>query len=440
MNENRLTQLLDDATRSEPPMGPVVRGAMLAGDRLRWRRRIQVTAAIAAVTALAAGVPAFAFRSAPKPTRPPERHRTGIALIATSRRTVVLVNLATGRAGRLIRVPAIPGSVAAPIAAAAPGGKTIWITGRAGLLTPISVRTGRAGTPIPLPLGPRTTIPMKGPQTAIITGHGRAYVAMYPRGLLAVDLTSRKVLADIPLRYPTSLAASPDGKLLYVVGADGSLTVISTQTNTVLRTLNTGPRKVWLAPDGTTVYWWGVVGTMTGGNVVVTRVDAVTGATSSFTIKNAGTVALAPSGSMLYATGNRALYAVDPGTGKIVARWPLAGVAGSWAPALAVSPDGSTAYVLGQTVDRDWKTRATLDIVNLRTGRTVRRISMNGFGLGDRSNWSLSPDGRTIYVERLSPAHIWYAEAIDASSGRLVTSTKLSVPAITDPDPVIFGR
>ena len=95
---------------------------------------------------------------------------------------------------------------------------------------------------------------------------------------------------------------------------------------------------------------------------------------------------------------------------------------------------------LGQTVDRDWKTRATLDIVNLRTGRTVRRISMNGFGLGDRSNWSLSPDGRTIYVERLSPAHIWYAEAIDASSGRLVTSTKLSVPAITDPDPVIFGR
>lgn len=439
MNENRLTQLLDDATRPEPPMGPVVRGAMLAGDRLRWRRRIQVTVAVAAVTALAAGVPAFAFRSAPKPASPPERHRTGIALIATSRDTVVLVNLATGRAGQLIRVPTIPSTVASPIAAAAPGGQTIWITGRAGLLTPISVRTGRAGTPIPLPL-PKAFSPMKGPQTAIITGHGRAYVAMYPRGLLAVDLTSRKVLADIPLRYPTSLAASSDGKLLYVAGAEGSLTVISTQTNTVLRTLKNGPRRVWLAPDGTTVYWWGVGGTMTGGDVVVTRVDAVTGATLTFTIKNAGTVALAPSGSMLYAAGNRALYAVDPGTGKIVARWPLGGVAGSWAPALAVSPDGSTGYVLGQTVDRDSKTTSTLDIVNLRTGRTVRRISTNGFGLGDRSNWSLSPDGRTIYVERLSPAHIWYAEAIDASSGRLVTSTKLSVPSITDPDTVIFGR
>jgi hypothetical protein len=438
MNEHRLAELLDDATRPEPPMGPVVSASMLAGDRLRWRRRMQGTAAVAAAAALAAAIPAFAFRAAPEPAASAARHRTGVAFIATSRFTVVPVNLANGRARQPIRVPAISGPAAAgPPIVSAPGGKTIWITGSAGLL-PISVRTGRPGTPIPLHPGASAARLGAGvPETAVITDHGRrAYVATIPRGVVAVDLTSRKVLADIRVPYPYTLAASPNGKLVYV-GSAGGLTVISTQTNTVVRTVKgTDWFGLWVAPDGTTVYSWTAIANQSLQFVtVVVRVDAATGARSTFTIKNARAAAMAPDGSLLYAAGDRALYAVSPVTGKIAARWPLAE---STAVALAVSSNGSTAYVLGYKPTR--KVALVLNVVNLRTGRTVRRISVPGSPSLYRGNLSLSPDGRTVYVEVNSPAGIWHADAIDASSGRLIASTKLSVPATGVPDAVAFGR
>jgi hypothetical protein len=439
MNEHRLAELLDDATRPEPPMGPVVSASMLAGDRLRWRRRIQATAAVAAVAAFAAAIPAFAFRSAPEPAGPAAGHRTGVAFIATSRHTVVPVNLATGRARQPIRVPAISGPAAAgPPIVGAPGGTTIWITGSAGLLTPISVRTGRAGTPIPLHPGASTVRRGAGvPETAVITDHGRrAYVATIPRGVLAVDLTSRKVLADIRVPYPYTLAASSNGKLVYVGGA-GGLTVISAQTNTVVRTVKGRDWfGLWVAPDGTTVYSWTAIATQSlQWATVVVRVDAATGATSTFTIKNARAAAMAPNGSLLYAAGDGAMYAVSPVTGTIVARWPLAE---SSAVALAVSPNGSTAYVLGYTPAR--KVTVVLDVVNLRTGRTVRRISVPGAPSLYRGNLSLSPDGRTVYVEVNSSAGTWHADAIDATSGRLIASTRLTGPATGAPDAVAFGR
>lgn len=51
---------------------------------------------------------------------------------------------------------------------------------------------------------------------------------------------------------------SPDGKSLYVLTGTGSLTVISTETNTVGKPISTSsgdyPRSVAITPDGKTLY------------------------------------------------------------------------------------------------------------------------------------------------------------------------------------------
>ncbi len=412
MNETRLAQLLDNATRPEPPMGPVVSASMRAGDRLRRRRRIEVTTAIAALTALAVTVPAFAFRAGPGPAAPAAVRRTGTAFIETSRHAVVAVTLATGRASRPIRVPTISLTqlYGYPIAAA-PDGRTVWVMGNTGL-TPVNTRTDRAG--------PLIRLNARGVIGALITPGGtRAYVALSPHGILVVDLTARKVLTEIKTPDCSFLVPSPDGKLIYCDGE--GIAIIDATTNTVRRTVSlTGaPYALSVAPDSTTAYAFteGVVTPFTQ----VTRIDAATGTTSTITIRNSGAGVMAPNGALLYAAGQRALYAVSPVSGKTVRHWQLPARSVS---ALAISPDGSTAFALGYARGRAAK--AILVMVNLHTGRVERLVHLPY--LVDPNPdvvLQLSPDGRTVYVELQKDVSTSYAVAVAASSGRIIASTRL---------------
>ncbi len=424
MNETRLAQLLDDATRPEPPMGPVVSASMRAGDRLRWRRRVEATAAIAALTALAVTVPAVAFRAGPAPAAPAAIRRTGAAFIETSRHAVVAVNLATGKASRPIRVPtiALTQFFGYPMATA-PDGRTVWIMGNTEL-TPVNTRTDRAGTPIGL--NDRGVI-----GTLITPGGTRAYVTLSPRGILVVNLTTRKVLTEIKAPNCAFLVPSRDGKLIYCIG--GGVAIIDATTNTVLRTVSlAGPAyALSVAPDGTTAYAFtdGVVTPFTQ----VTRIDAATGGTSTITIQNSGTAAMAPNGALLYAAGQRALYAVSPVSGKTVRHWQLPARSVS---ALAISPDGSTAFALGYARGRAQE--AVLVIVNLRTGRVERLVHLPYLVDPNPDEiLQVSPDGRTVYVELQKNPTVSYAVAVAASSGRVFASTLVRFPG---PYPVAFAR
>jgi DNA-binding beta-propeller fold protein YncE len=405
MNDTRLTQLLEDASRPEPPMGPVVSASMRAGDRLRWRRRITATAAIAALTALAVTVPAFALRAGPAPAAPALGGGTGAAFIETTRHTVVAVNLATGRARRPIRVPTISltQSYGHPMATA-PGGRTVWIMGNTEL-TPVNTRTDRAGTPIRLNA--------RGVMDALITARGtRAYVALSPHGILVVNLTTRKVLTEIKAPNCSYMVPSPDGKLIYCDGE--GIAIISTTTNTVLRTvpLTLSPYAVSVAPDSTTAYALaeGFSSISHGQNVgpfsQVTRINAAIGATGTIKIRNTEAAAMSPDGALVYAAGQRALYAVSPVSGKTVWHWQLPARSVS---ALAISPDGSTAFAY-LVVDPNTDPGVILQV---------------------------SPDGRTVYVELQKNLAVSYAVAVAASSGRIIASTPVRFPG---PYPVAFAR
>jgi hypothetical protein len=409
-------------------MGPVVTNAMRAGDRLRWRRRVVATAAIAAATALAVSVPALAFRTTP--ATPAAGQRTGTAFVETSQHTVAAINLSTGRQ-RSIRVPAITGAVIyGSTLVAAPDGRTVWVMNYTAM-TPVSTPTDRVGASIPLHV--------VGVDTALIADGGtRAYVALSPRDILVVDLTTRKVLTRIKIAQCSYLVLSPNGKLIYTVDDQG-IGIISTTTNTVLRTVPVGSVAAYplsVAPDSTTAYTF-VEGFTRSGNVPFTkafRVGTVTGARKTFTFRNTEAGAMAPDGSLLYAAGQRALYAVNPATGRTVRRWalPERSVSG-----LAVSPNGSTAYVFGQPRGRS--VLGVLAVVNLHTGHVERLVHFpyRPYPYPSTVLLQLSPDGRTVYAELQKSEDVYDAVAIAASSGRVIASTTVDFPG---PYPVAFAK
>ncbi len=448
MNETRLAQLLDDATRPEPPMGPVVTASMRAGDRLRWRRRISATATTTAVTALVVSAFAVAVSYRPAPAAPAVVHRAGVAIIETSLHSVIAVNLATGRQSRPIRVPIGLGALLyGPSIVSAPGGRTVWVVSSTEL-TPISTRTDRAGPPIRLNTRDATT-------AVILAGGTRAYVALNTGGVLVVDLTTRKVLTEVKVPACAYMILSPDGKLIYAYTVKG-IAVITTTLNVVVETfpLPISPFKISVAPDSTTAYAFverfaSVSHLRPKGWITqVERINAATGATRMITIRNSEAAALAPDGSRLYAAGQGALYAVSPVSGKTVRRWPLPLRSVS---ALAIGHDGTVlafGYGLGRT------SGPALVIMNLRTAHVERLVHLPYSISSDPilelvvhppeifpevvQDMQVSPDGRTVYVEVLkaNPAGA-YAMAVAVGSGAVVASTAVEIEMDYN---VAFGR
>ncbi len=433
MNETRLTQLLDDATRPEPPMGPVVTASMRAGDRLRRRQRISAIAITAAVTAFAVTAFAVALSYRPAPAAPATVHRTGVAFIESPPQSVVAVDLSNGRASRPIRVPISTGLLLyASSMASAPDGLTVWVVGNTEL-TPINTRTDRPG--------PSIHLNARGATTAVIGADGtRAYVALQAGDVLVVDLTTGKVLTKIKTSACYYMAVSPDGKLVYAY-AYGKIMIIGTAANSVLRTvpLLAPPYKISVAPDSTTAYAFVehsasfVHSRVDGWVTEVERINAATGATKTFTIRNSGAAALAPDAALLYAAGQGALYAVSPVTGKTVGRWslPLKSVS-----ALAISHDGSAAFALGYAPGRTPK--AVLVIVSLHSGHAERPVHLPYLIAGPFfmaghpyeaisttvQDMQVSPDGQTAYVELISASRtMYYALAVAVRSGAIIAST-----------------
>ncbi len=446
MSETRLTQLLDEAIRPEPPMGSVVTASMRAGDRLRRRRRISATAIAAAVTALAVTAFAVALSYRPAPAAPTGVRHTWVAFIETSLRTVVAVDLATGRQSRPIRVPTISGLLPyGQVILSAQDGQTVWVTSP-NEMTPINALTDQAGPTIHF--AQDTT-------TAVILADGtRAYVASGTGGVLVVDLTNRKVLAEIKVPTCQYLVLSPDGSLVYAY-TDKGIAVISTSTNLVLKTFPAllPPYEISVAPDSTTAYAFverfASLSDMQpeGWFTQVERISAATGATRTFTIRNSEAAALAPDGSQLYVAGQGALSAVSPVSGSTVRRWtlPLRSVS-----ALAIGRDG-TAFAFGYLPGH--KSKPALVIMNLHTGRVERLVHLPYSITPDEplelvrshevfpdvvQDMQVSPDGQTVYVE-VQKANLTtsYAIAVAARSGAIIASTAMQgVPSYD----LAFGR
>lgn len=235
-----------------------------------------------------------------------------------------------------------------------------------------------------------------------------AYVTNEGSGdLTIIDAATRKAVGTIKLGMrPRGIAASPDGKLLYVAlsgspvagpgvdetklppadkAADG-ITVIDVATSRVLRVLRgiSDPEQVAVSPDGRRLY---VASEDTGQLVVI---DAGSGGVI-------GRVAVGdePEGVQASADGKRvyitaeadnAIVAIDAATLKILARIPV----GERPRSTLFSADSKRAYVSGEN-------DATITAIDVATNRAAGTAPVAGDNARPMG-LALAPDGKALFV------------------------------------------
>ncbi len=238
MDENALRDMLERATREEPPMGRLPIDALRKGIRLRRRRRAQsaATAAVAAV-AVVAVVPTLATHGNVATSA------QGTAYVAAWPNRIVPVNLATDTAGRSIPVATFESRT--PMALA-PNGRTLYVTSPAGLVTPIDTKTDKAGPPINLHVQQLGAI--------TLTPNGLTAYVVAATGVVPVDLATRKVQRMIRTPYAERVVVAPSGKFAYVEGQQDVIP-IRVATDTALRPIQVAwDEGIIFSADGRTAY------------------------------------------------------------------------------------------------------------------------------------------------------------------------------------------
>jgi YVTN family beta-propeller protein len=191
--------------------------------------------------------------------------------------------------------------------------------------------------------------PIKTPAVALSPDGRSAYVTnatVMDDHLLVIDTAANSIASDHPLNiHPVGVAASPDGRLLYVVGCkfacvDGTLLVIDVASANVLSRipLPAAPTGFALSPDGSRAY------VPTGLAATVLAVNLTTGAVTTIPVDAEPIgIAVDPTGAFVYVTcyGAASVNVIDARTSAVVARVTVA----NEPRAIAVSPDGRLAYV-----------------------------------------------------------------------------------------------
>ncbi len=314
-------------------------------------RRLIGTAAMAGAVALmpAAGSAA----TAGSPASPARSARAVTAYVVNvNSGTVTPVNTVTNTAGKPIGVGANPHYIAIT-----PNGKTAyvvrWVPGiadspsasvpLAGTVIPINTATGTTGQAINVG---------RFPQAIAITPNGKTAYVTSGSGVIPINTATNTAGKPINGGGAGAIAITPDGKTAYVLNSgSGTVTPISAVTGKVSKTIKVGssPIAIAITPNGKTAY------VVNEGSGTVTPI-----LTASNTALNAIKAGIDPQYIAITPNGKTA-YVVNHGYGGEIRKVPgntvtpigtatnTAGKAirvGNYPGAIAITPDGKTAYVL----------------------------------------------------------------------------------------------
>lgn len=245
------------------------------------------------------------------------------------------------------------------------------------------------------------SLPGSGLERVAFTPNGRfAYVSERDLDSVAViDVASSTPLSPITVGdEPYAVAVSPDGSQVYVSNyAADSVSIIDTATNTVVGSpiaVGVHPFAIVFSPDGSKAYVSNY-----GGNTVSVITVASRTVTGSITASRTQPQALAmsPDGSELWLTTGGSQGVVDvasTSTNTVLATVKLPGTdAGqAWAYDLAITPDGGTVFV-GDVDSTKPNSFYAID-TSTRTIDPSREIEVPTYA----SAIDISPDGTTAYA------------------------------------------
>jgi DNA-binding beta-propeller fold protein YncE len=349
MDEERLREMLRNATNEEPPIGSIALNALRAGIRLRRKRRIQsASTCAAAVLAIGIAVPAV-IGHGHRLAGARHRHGQTVYVVGTTRtgKAVTPIAVPANQAGRPIRIADIPQA-----AVLSPNGKTLYVEiyqPRAALL-PISTRTGKPGRPI-IVGGKQPGLPW--PLTDAITPNGKMiYLLNETRQFVTpVNLVTGKSGRQIRVGpNPQGLAVDPNGRTAYVLVANAGVVLpINLKTNKPEKAIHVGkyPTNIVITPDGKTAY--------------VSR--------------------------------GREVVPIDTATNKAERPITVGQVQGSVSE-LAITPDGRTVLAFfGENAGARGQS-TTLTPISTSTNRAGRTIVLSN----EEHGVAFAPDSRTAYI------------------------------------------
>lgn len=408
MDETSLRTLLERAASAEPPaaqpLGRIIAESRKTGRRLRWRRRIEGSAACVAAVAVIAAASMFAAGHAHRPSAADTYDGSpGMAYVTTENGDLVPVNLATFRAERPIKT----GKIYVSDIIASRGDKTLYLSSADGRITPISTATDTVGRGFWVAgLGGYDDVLAATPNGKFAYAVAPRYSQSAPDGATRIDLLTGT--ASKELRLPPGLSDND--------------TAVAASNKTVMLTGFPEGKCVGANGPNHTCYTTIEVSLI---NVATQRAQKPVSFSTSPSIPYDSCVAMSPDGETAFVAYSKtwssqnydvtrntplAIVPIDVATDKPLKPMRLPRQANGLC-SMAVAANGRTAYVLtGRYVTPvDLVTGTAEKPIRLtlpcwRAHPVVRKLGKRRFvehvpaGCDSTSGLALDPDGRMAYV------------------------------------------
>jgi DNA-binding beta-propeller fold protein YncE len=401
MDEPWLRDLLDRATASEPPIGPLATNALRVGIRQRRRRRAQGTVACVAAAALIGAAAVAAARTAGPPAARPARVTgpTTTWVLSGEGNLYAIPNSTKLRSKKIL----LPGG--RQFMAITPNGRTIYVSGdEPNAVIPVSAVTHKVGKPI--------EFGRQVPEEMVITPNGKTVYVLPDGGDEIIPIATATNTLEKPIKAGQGvggqyqMAITPDGKTLYDVSSKmpfsgpSYVIPISTATNTPekpIKIQNGATVALLMNPDGGTVYAFAQ--SSTGIEIIPIATATNTPGKPVSVAGNAG-LAITPNGQILYLVK----YSIKTATSGVIPFMTATNTFGKqikidgWPYAIAVSPDGDTAYVAsqprqssGQNCTGQTGLVTPISTATNQAGHPIR-VACDPFDI------AVTPDGKTVWV------------------------------------------
>lgn len=232
------------------------------------------------------------------------------------------------------------------------------------------------------------------------------YVTAYESSdVTVVDTRTREIRAVIPVIGATAITTSPDGGMIYVTNTySDSVFFIDARTNEVVREVEAAGNlsSIAVSPDGKLLY---VVDsfyspTSPRGHVMILETESGDPLPSIEVGIQPGGIVVAADGRVYVANADGFITVIDLTTlGWVRSAIEIDGRPGS----LAISPDGSTIYVVEEY-------SGSILVIDATTYDVIEAMELRGY---PPSGVTASPDGRTIYAT--SAYYFWTIDAATLS-------------------------